>query len=94
MDFQEILLSRSANLHDFTFRREAKKSHKIKIYYHPFDVIALPYTRLPARTRANEEPTMWSTLFTIVFAVSVVLSLAAVIMDSIKGGRLDRSLSD
>lgn len=37
---------------------------------------------------------MWSTLFTIVFAVSVVLSLAAVIMDSIKGGRLDRSLSD
>jgi hypothetical protein len=28
---------------------------------------------------------MWSTLFTIVFAMSVVLSLSAVIIDSIKG---------
>ena len=28
---------------------------------------------------------MWSTLFTIVFAISVVLSLSAVIIDSIKG---------
>jgi hypothetical protein len=27
---------------------------------------------------------MWSTLFTIVFAISVVLSLSAVIIDSIK----------
>ena len=28
---------------------------------------------------------MWSTLLTIVFAISVVLSLSAVIIDSIKG---------
>ena len=28
---------------------------------------------------------MWSTLFTIVFAISVVLSLSAVIINSIKG---------
>jgi hypothetical protein len=29
---------------------------------------------------------MWSTLFAIVFVVSAVLSFAAIIMDSIKGG--------
>ena len=28
---------------------------------------------------------MWSTLFTIAFAISVVLSLSAVIIDSIEG---------
>lgn len=30
---------------------------------------------------------MWSTLFTVTFVVSVAVSLAAIVIDSVKGGK-------